>query len=147
MKTTSFELSKKIKELGIRHDTYFVWCKAAGDSNSEPYIISFDELARTRGRHDAICVACTLDELLEMLPWTLYLNGIAYYVSIDKCQPSKGYKCAYFEGLDHYNPDDQNNTDFRTLTKPKISHNCAEAAGELLCWCVENGYVKIGESC
>jgi len=74
--------------------------------------------------------AFTLDEMLELLPFTIGMCGLV----VEKTITSE-YVCGYFNAL----------TVFASLSfihKIK-SKNPAEAAGKLLVWCIENGHVKV----
>ena len=74
--------------------------------------------------------AFTLDEMLELLPFTIGMCGLV----IEKTLTSE-YVCGYFNAL----------TVFASLNfVHKItSKNPAEAAGQMLIWCIKKGYVKV----
>lgn len=74
--------------------------------------------------------AFTLDEMLELLPFTIGMCGLV----IEKTLTSE-YVCGYFNAL----------TVFASLhfVHKVTSRNPAEAAGNMLIWCIKNGHVKV----
>jgi len=76
--------------------------------------------------------ACTLDEILDMLPDSI--ETYRYALVMEKISES-AYKCGYFDGLNAY----ENLKYFHSVE----SKNPADAAGRLLAWCIKNGYVKV----
>jgi hypothetical protein len=122
MKTTSYELSKKLKKLGLHQDSYFYWI----NENKKIYYEGLDYEKNP-------IAAFTLDEILEMLP-----HYIARYNLHMRCTNQR-YEIGYFDINDIW----------LNLLIYKFDKNPAEAAGQLLVWCIEHGYVKpelIGES-
>jgi hypothetical protein len=118
MKTTSFELSKKLKEVGV---------KQFGASS---YHVD------TKNHCDIACF--TLDEILEMLPGIVTDGECNYWkLNLDK-------------GTDHHSGNDGYVFSYGGITKSDLKEfihpNPAEAAGQLLLWCIENGYVEVGEN-
>jgi hypothetical protein len=152
MQTTSFELSKKLKEVGIKFScpTYY-WCYYIGqihlfrnsiNSSDNAYdpisnVLYITERHQIRPEKEEGIVAYTLDEILEMLPSYIDIKNapaeeaifrLSFFKDIDK----KLY-CFYFAScqIKYKNMGEYSN------------RNPAEAAGQLLIWCIENGYVKV----
>jgi len=130
MQTTSYELSKKLdKKISIASDfkkSYFFWVISPefdGEAKLLPKtnIKSLMEL----GCKLTLYPAYTLDEILEMLPKQIpsrhpdYIDELELEVMEDK----------YWWSYD---------------SSPDYEHtNPAEAAGQLLVWCIENGHIKL----
>jgi len=127
MKTTSFELSKKITNLiGEKKTSILGYI----DEDEELYPHKFD-CKNGEGYRPY-----TLDELLEMLPCEF--SNTNYVLSISGKLPESYYEIGYYLEEDGS----------LSLLKKDCLHivlhkNPAEAAGQLLCWCVENGYVEV----
>lgn len=78
----SLELAKKLKELGVRQETYFVWVEGApffdGNHSERDLVLNPDELLElTNNCSDdfKMASAFTVAELGEMLPRYLVRNG------------------------------------------------------------------------
>lgn len=108
----SLELSKKLKELGVKQDSLFNW----------GWYVPLDEIPRERGGHlwrlslvmeipkdcyalaeaDELYAAFTTAELVEMLPWMIKKNGTTYFLDLSKngpqCKMAKTYSVAYYDG-------------------------------------------------
>jgi hypothetical protein len=140
MQVTSLKLSKKLTELGVEVGTYLRWCYS--DVYNDSYIISVGEYSKKPFRHESICAAFTLDEILEPLP-NIILDGkespkTPYELYMRKWQEIEG--CGF--GFSYVY--------FQSCFKSEIfigfhDKNPAEAAGRLLVWCIENGYVETGK--
>lgn len=138
MQTTSPELSKKLEELGINQKSHFWWCFGVSNCSKTAYIATENEIMASDG---LTCKpqfkAYTLDEILEMLPSTINYEHEKICLIVDKNHVLD----LYVFGYDYkYNPYyiDRMVCNFR-------NKNPAEAAGQLLVWCIENGHVKIGD--
>lgn len=126
MKIISCELAKKLKQSGIKHKGHFEWIIVK--SFGRPILCGLEKKYEVESdglQIKKIYPAYTLDEILEMLPSSIEnKDGIYYRLSIiSKWQPADGFIFRY--------------------CKPEFYHdNPAEAAGQLLIWCIENDYVK-----
>jgi hypothetical protein len=138
MQTTSFELSKKLDKFKIHHKSYFWWCFGISNCPKTAYIATENEIMNADG---LTCKpkykAYTLDEILEMLPDCIMKEPKEYRLFmisyIQKSTSKKIYRFVY------------NIIDDILRTANHFDHkNPAEAAGQLLLWCVENGYVEVG---
>ena len=132
MQTTSYKLSKKLQKLGVKQESYFYWQldkeQQALITAKEMNISYTDTLIKNE-----IFSAFTLDEILEMLPsilYGIYSEEIIKHAHFDLSliKGSSGYQFLYIN----------KNFILEEFTNP----NPAEAAGQLLAWCIENGYVK-----
>ena len=128
MQTTEFETSIKLKKLGILQTATFehVDHKYIPKSNLN-YGFRLKKSDNLYSEDAIFADAYTLDEVLDMLP-----RDILYSFGIKDC--NNDYK-AYFEINDY---DEYKEKDIR-------HKNPAEAAGQLLVWCIENDYVKVEE--
>jgi len=146
MQTTSFELSKKIEKLGIIKPFTYVWFIYKNKSNFgiidgyNEFIFDLDlnpehVIPVERVQYFS---AYTLDEILEMLPRIIISENdpkIIYKFSLEF------YEDEYFIGYENANLLE------RSVCLAEFYHeNPAEAAGQLLVWCVENGYVEAGKN-
>jgi len=128
MKTTSYELSKELKELEVKQRSFSCWTDYLSfRTDPSPYlVVSSDYIC-----NEDFYAAFTLDEILDMLPNIIYMDNLDIFLDFQKCgaEPPYAYYAAYnglvktcYDEFEHQNP--------------------AEAAGQLLVWCIENGYVK-----
>jgi hypothetical protein len=76
-----------------------------------------------------IAVAYTLDEILDMLPDSIS----KYHLYIDKNDEEYDINYAQWHSID---------IGYVDLASIQNNTNPAEAAGQLLAWCIEHGYVK-----
>jgi hypothetical protein len=147
MQTTSFELSEKLKEVGIKFScpTYY-WCYYVGqihlfrnsinsfDNAYDPIsnVLYITERHQIRPEKENGIAAYTLDEILEMLSsyFKHYANDPDPWVW-DILTISK-----YQNGMYRVSCKNLHDTDF-------IHKNPTEAAGQLLVWCIENDYIKL----
>jgi hypothetical protein len=144
MKTTSFELSKKIKELGFIRESDHTFIQQLGIKAISKESLSLLTQLETetaspyfKAPKDLYINAYTLDEILEMLP--VYVHVICncdcdcdshneLHMGISVHNGIRGLYIGYGDkvSFDNKNP--------------------AEAAGQLLVWCIENGYVVTEEN-
>ena len=129
MKTTSLELSKQLQKLGVKQESYFYWDmdkeQQALVTAKEMNISYTDTLIKNE-----IFSAYTLDEILNMLPDKIKDNYVYYFLKSDKTEEVR-YGIYYARAA----IEDGVMVEF-------LHENPAEAAGQLLVWCIENGYVK-----
>jgi hypothetical protein len=147
MQTTSPELSIKLQELGVPGHNNLWWCtyhlKNSNDTRRYTDIIYQCNLKHFNIERKTSLY--TLDEILEVLPASVEKNIEPYYLNTEKGVYSNLYRCGYFEGFDslavRIATDAKGNARSTKYIKETIHINPAEAAGELLAWCIENGYV------
>lgn len=142
MQTISFETAQKLQELGVKKESYmaFLIDECSGIEGSEPYdLLPYDRVPQI-GDHKT-WRAYTLDEILGMLPHSLKdENEIPFFLAIEKryFAASKFYDIGYFEGFDSLSSDARESGCIIKIT----NRNAAEAAAQLLMWCIENNHLK-----
>jgi hypothetical protein len=130
MKTTSYETSKKLKELGMQQFPFEYAYDNEGNLHYKEYIgYLTGKMSASHTR------AYILDEILEMLPYEVItkteFNTFDWRLQIDKYRNNYIIK---YQGILSYNSN--------AIVVKKSSENPAEAAGQFLVWCIENGYVE-----
>jgi hypothetical protein len=140
MQVISFELSKKLEELGITRHSRFKY----GVCFEDDTILSANIIDKKLYNNSVVYSlkevypAYSLDEILELLPFSIDNRKISdnyYFLLMGKRPENKviTYVCGY----------DDIQTD--TCLHSVLNQNPAEAAGQLLVWCIENGYVEINK--
>lgn len=90
---TSIELSKQLKELGVKQESLFQWIEEFDNEfkiyPSSPHF-PHPDWRDINTIDDYSCSAFTASELLEILPHCIEKNNIQYGLTIDK-----GYKTYY----------------------------------------------------
>jgi len=141
METTSFQLSRRIKDKKIKRkkiniNIYVFWCL---DSYHEDpvdewaYLMTADQIEGSIYDEHVECPAYTLDELLNLLPdEIILLDKSSHFLAIRRSLNMKWPKyCVCYEDSNH-------NIFYPSCFSNK---NAAEAAGQLLIWCIENKYL------
>ena len=102
---TNLELSKKLKELGVKQESYFYWVITMScDYHISIYDGELPEILKSR--NDCYS-AFTVAELGEMLPFSIFNQyGNNLYLELDKFQGELWNY--YYSGADHYDLDDKN---------------------------------------
>jgi len=120
-KVTNLEISKRLKELGVKQDGYFMWWLSGGDKNGDYH--TYLSVATKRKKH--VCndwaSAFTCAELGEMLP--LAINGVSLSIFREK-------------GLESWD------VAYGTSDKQNIwqqADNLADAMAKMLIYLIENG--------
>ena len=75
----SLELAKKLKELGVKQESYFVWKQLS--NQSEKWRVSLSDI-HVKDYHGELISAFTVAELGEMLPHHIHLEGKNYQIEI-----------------------------------------------------------------
>lgn len=116
----SLELSKKLKALGVRQESYFVWAEDAT-------IFSTGGIGLRMNHHDGseVCAAFSVAELLGMMPicfqvWRGACGG-EQYICRTKRNGSKSRKA-----LDYF-----------------VAPTAADATAKMLCYLLENKIISI----
>lgn len=120
---------KYLQKIGLelRNTSMLLWCQQKIDGKP----ISVWELSvwsESLFREDHVYPAYTLQDILDKLPCFIG-NQV---LTIQKLANSY-YICLYIEPY------------VRSTIKITESKELIDAAYDMLCWCVENGYIKVGE--
>jgi hypothetical protein len=169
MPTISYELAKRLYELGVKKQSSYMHLSTpsyykSGNQNAttfvqtefylyydgekvydlDPQDINFFGNSGFGGAY----AAYTLDEVLEMLPKNIIstcdnrreshgeINYLLNLTTLDKYTYDVGYYCIGCLSVD---------IGSGCGLMASSNTNPAEAAGELLAWCIENGHVKAEE--
>lgn len=122
----SIEQMKHLKELGLDTSDASM-CLEWNESDSDNMVVTSMD-ADTN--YDYYYETYTLQDILGKLPVCLYAFGKQYTIDIEPTFDR--FWCVSYE-IDLY--------DIFVL---KSSENLLDAAYDMLCWCIENGYVKVG---
>lgn len=122
----SIEQMKHLKELGLDTSDASM-CFEWNESDSDNMVVTSMD-ADTN--YDYYHGTYTLQDILGKLPVCLYDFGKQYTIDIEPTFDR--FWCVSYE-IDLY--------DIFVL---KSSENLLDAAYDMLCWCIENGYVKVG---
>jgi hypothetical protein len=142
MKTIEFETAKKLDELGVKKNAYFVWFIDNYNWENEQTLGIIDiyneaifdmdlnpDTIVPRTEIKGYYPAYTLDEILEMLPRRIKDNYGYCFLIIGKID-DQGIGLSY----SRIPVADGHIIEFR-------GKNPAEAAAQLLIWCIENNYI------
>lgn len=141
---TSLELSKRLKELGVKQDSYFNWIRDL-KSDFRVYHIIFPEFTKDKEKYSAF----TASELGEMLPKKIVINKDSqekteYFIDIS-FKSSK-----WVIDYNHYEYDDVQSFCAEELNLPYnydfiffYDENEANCRAKLLIALIEQGYVKV----
>ena len=139
MKTIELETAKKLKELGLKNKSFSFW-RLRNGGEEKGYKITHDTINANylKNNKDILYMAYTLDEILEMLPAEIITcrNEYELILGKDVCDNEPAVSYTRFEADDDYSCMWKHLAGFG-------NKNPAEAAGQLLIWCIENGHVKI----
>ena len=126
MKATSLELSKQLKEAGVKQESERVWAK----TNIGTVVL----VPRNRVAKKLVCCsAFDCHELLERLPDFILIEEIRYNLTQLKLG---GCYYALYRSIDELR------TKVVLTLKEETGLACAEALGKLLKWCLEDGHCK-----
>lgn len=122
MQTIEFETAKKLKKLGLTRKGFLEWLDMGNNNHylSNDKAVQYAQLISD----EQVYPAYQLHEILEMLPYTTSI-----YKTFDN------YQAIYVA-----NPTRRkltNKTDYNIIDH----ENPAEAAAQLLIWCIENNYI------
>lgn len=119
-----------LQELGL--DTVqgsMCWCYALSYKNAKWELEIYEDVINQK-RDSAfweIIPTYTLQDILDKLPTLIIISSDFYKICIE---PSCGYWDIYYYKSD------------ATELISKKSENIIDAAYDMLCWCIENGYVE-----
>lgn len=130
---TSLELSKRLKELGVKQESLFYW-KRYYHPDKSMFVDFLDQKIDdgwTKTKGEFVVSAFTTAELGEMLPWELKQGAYRYELEIAK--NGKGFECYYF---DH---DFDNTLGLKIYEEP----NEANARAKMLTYLLENRLISL----
>jgi len=141
MQTISAQLAKKLKDKDFCEDAFFCWTLPEIGKSLEMILVISQKNA-------PFCTpAYTLDEILDFLP-DVISNNESYFLTLEKVtilpkfEPQDNrYLLKY---CFHHGVEDSDAAEEEIIIHKK-HQNPAEAAGELLLWCIKKGYVKTDE--
>lgn len=126
----SIEQMKHLKELGLdTSDASMCWCYALSYKNAKWELEIYEDVINQK-RDSAfweIIPTYTLQDIINKLPCFIGDEVL----TIQKLADS--YTCLYMEPYT------------RSMINITESKEPIDAAYDMLCWCIENGYVKIGK--
>ena len=134
IQTISFELAHDLKNLGIIQNAYFKWYKTISTVKTldvKKYLTNLFYIKGTRAD------AFTLCEILGMLPDYIDVKNVPAEEAI--------FRLSFFKNSDnklYYFYFASCQIKYKNISECS-SQNPAEAAGQLLKWCIENNYVKV----
>ena len=136
MKTVSYELALRLKEVAEKHgvvlpDSYFIWYRQDCDKSThiDKREESPNDIMPRKYLGRDMCDAHTADELMDWLPiYITLLNHGRFYLMIEK--ESDPF---YFTVIYH-----QYNTPANYFENEIL----ADALAQMAIWLIENGYVK-----
>lgn len=129
----SIEQMKHLQELGLdTSDASMCWCRAISyKSTWELEIYEYVINQKLDSKFWETTPTYTLQDILDKLPTLIIISSDFYKICIE---PSCGYWDIYYYKSD------------ATELISKKSENIIDVAYDMLCWCIENGYVgKEGE--
>jgi len=120
----SLELAKRLKELGVKQNSYFKWTYWSAAPKDNPYaiplVVRYDH-ELTQGERAEVCAAFTVAELGEMLP--------AFYMPVRDDEVHDGdakWLCVEPEPFDRY-----------------YEHTEADARAKMLIYLIENKLIAL----
>jgi hypothetical protein len=126
----SVEQMIHLQELGLStSDGSMCWCYALSYKNAKWELEIYEDVINQK-RDSAfweIIPTYTLQDILDKLPTLIIISSDFYKICIE---PSCGYWDIYYYKSD------------ATELISKKSENIIDAAYDMLCWCIENGYVE-----
>lgn len=134
-KVTNLEISKRLKELGVKQDGYFMWWLSGGDKNGDYH--TYLSVATKRKKH--VCndwaSAFTCAELGEMLPQSVEVEGRLGFLTHWKDNIS--FRVWYETDDEDVRPNDV------LLGLSVEADTEADARGKMLIYLIENGLLKV----
>jgi hypothetical protein len=125
----SVEQMKHLQELGLgTSDGSMCWCYALSYKNAKWELEIYEDVIDQKRDSNfwKTLPTYTLQDILDKLPTLIIISSDFYKICIE---PSCGYWDIYYYKSD------------ATELISKKSENIIDAAYEMLCWCVENGYI------
>lgn len=130
----SIEQMQHLQELGLdTSNASAFWCNPDrhGDWSLE-FTYSCGGIIPQPNRHDDLCPAYTLQDVLDALPKDISKDGCTWSASL--YIDFENNRIAY-GNTDRYG--------FEVYHEIMIEKDLIDAAYEMLCWCIENGHVNI----
>ena len=129
----SIEQMKHLQELGLdTSDASMCWCRAISYKSAtwELEIYEYVINQKLDSNFWETTTTYTLQDILDKLPTLIIISSDFYKICIE---PSCGYWDIYYYKSD------------ATELISKKSENIIDAAYDMLCWCIEKGYIKTKE--
>jgi len=126
----SIEQMKHLQELGLdTSDASMCWCRAISHKSVtwELEIYEYVINQKLDSNFWETTPTYTLQDILDKLPTLIIISSDFYKICIE---PSCGYWDIYYYKSD------------ATELISKKSENIIDVAYDMLCWCIENGYIK-----
>lgn len=126
----SIEQMKHLQELGLdTSDASMCWCRAISYKSAtwELEIYEYVINQKLDSNFWETTPTYTLQDILDKLPTLIIISSDFYKICIE---PSCGYWDIYYYKSD------------ATELISKKSENIIDVAYDMLCWCIENGYIK-----
>jgi len=136
---TSLELSKHLRELGVKQESLFWWIYNDGMNQWE--IHPFSEHWTRQDGHAKRTSAFTVAELGEMLPWLIEKDGNTFWLEIIKNgkqiePPGKEHGIAYTEPR-------ESDEETESLPYPQIEEDTeSDARAKMLIYLLENNLIQ-----
>lgn len=127
----SIEQMKRLHELGL--DTSQASMEYIEDNNGKILCISKENKHNIKDIEEGfiICEAFTLQDIVDLLPGTIINNGDEYCLEFGLSEPDKSGWYIQYKSV-------------QTISVLKYV-TFIDAAYEMLCWCIENGYITTNE--
>ncbi len=123
---TSLDMAKRLKELGVKQESLFIWFKRGEERSFE---LAYEESENWKVAYSAFTVA----ELGEMLPQIIKLKGVKYQLFI-----SVGLDKQWF--VVYANEEDyEDNAPFPIM----MTHSEANARGKMVIYLLENKLITL----
>lgn len=130
----SIDQMKHLQELGLdMSDASMCWCLFWGNKKEKWELEIYEDVINQKRDSPfwEIIPSYTLQDILDKLPKEIKTSTDTYWLTV-----SYGCDvwCIYYSmsvGFDYY--------------KEFKSESLLDTAYEMLCWCIENGYVKVGK--
>lgn len=150
----SLELAKKLKELGVKQESYFWWVNPDLTEKNVTQLLSYDE--RFINHHpDLYFSAFTAAELGPMIPFTIKVKDwkgfdgeYTWYCTQHVGYTAHDYNppiCYHFNMHEHIEFDKPGIDPLEIIGVDFVGNNEADTRALMLIWLIENGYVNVKE--
>ena len=141
MKTTSYEISKKLKEAGFKAETNFYWYRYYDDGLCMRHIADADG----KGISEAYDLETLLDALPESIQYKKYKSSNCYYLCLraplrfSETNKTLGYYCECSEYMDNFRMGCEDG--IFEVSKLSPNESLADTAGRMWLLLKEKGLV------
>jgi hypothetical protein len=143
---TSLEISKKLKELGVRQESLFYWRydPKTGDATYGPtdnliYQRKKNGKAESMGPTSLDVSAFTVSELGDMLPVTIKMNGETHWYECNKTRYK--HRCGYI--YDHEGTQGWGELSESSGHSVGVAETEADARAKMLIYLIENNLITL----